>query len=109
MPEKRAILCVDDDADILDFMKVLLSSKGCTVLTAGSGTQGLALAHREKPDIILLDVTMPDMNGYDVCAKLQEREETAYIPVIMVTALDTEKDKIRALRAGAADYMVKPI
>src|SRR5437762_14039391 len=90
-------------------MKVLLSSKGYQVLTAGNGAQGLALAHREKPDIILLDVTMPDMNGYDVCAKLQEREETAYLPVIMVTALDTEKDKIRALRAGAADYMVKPI
>ena len=104
-----AILCVDDDPDILDFMKVLLGGKGYRVLTAESGKQALMMVARDKPDVVLLDVTMPDLNGYDVCEKLQDSEATAYIPVIMVTALTGDKDKLRALRAGAADYLVKPI
>ena len=108
-PGKPVILCVDDDPDILEFMKPLLGGKGYLVITAGNGLQALSTAFREKPDLVLLDVSMPDMNGYDVCAKLQEKEETAYIPVIMITALANEKDKLRALRAGAADYLVKPI
>ncbi len=107
-PAKPVILCVDDDPDILEFMKPLLGSKGYQVLTATNGLQALGTALKEKPDVVLLDVTMPDMNGYDVCAKLQENGETAYIPVIMVTALANDKDKLRALRAGAADYLVKP-
>jgi len=106
---KPVILCVDDDPDILDFMKVLLSGKGYQVLTSETGSQALMAVLRDKPDVVLLDVTMPDMSGYDVCEKLQDKEETAYIPVIMVTALSEDKDKLRALRAGAADYLVKPI
>jgi type IV pilus assembly protein PilB len=108
VPGKPLILCVDDDPDILDLMRPLLGAKGYQVLTATNGMQALVTALKERPDVVLLDVTMPDMNGYDVCAKLQEKEETAYIPVVMVTALATDKDKLRALRAGAADYLTKP-
>ncbi|HXX93503.1 MAG TPA: ATPase, T2SS/T4P/T4SS family, partial [Planctomycetota bacterium] len=107
-PSKPIVLCVDDDPDILDLMKPLLTAKGYQVLTASNGMQALTAALRDKPDVVLLDVTMPDMNGYDVCARLQEKQETAYIPVVMVTALTTDKDKLRALRAGAADYLTKP-
>jgi type IV pilus assembly protein PilB len=103
------VLCVDDDPDILHFMKALLGKQGYEVAVADSGKQALMAVLRSPPDVILLDVTMPDMSGYDVCARLQEREETSYIPVIMVTALTGEKDQIRALRAGAADYITKPI
>jgi type IV pilus assembly protein PilB len=106
---KPVVLCVDDDPDILHFMKALLGKQGYEVALADSGKQALMAVLRSPPDVILLDVTMADMSGYDVCARLQEREETSYIPVIMVTALTGEKDQIRALRAGAADYITKPI
>jgi len=108
-PDKPRVLCVDDDADILEFMKSLLGSQGYDVLTASSGTQALSSILKDKPDLVLLDVTMSDMNGYEVCAKLQEKPETAYIPVIIVTSLSSDKDKLRALRSGAADYIVKPL
>jgi type IV pilus assembly protein PilB len=106
---KPAILCVDDDADILNFMKLVLGAKGWQISTASSGHEALQAVAASKPDVVLLDVTMPDLNGYEVCATLQQKEETAYIPVIIVTSLNTEKDQVKALRAGAADFVCKPI
>ncbi len=108
-PEKPVVLCVDDDADILGFEKLVLGAKGWQVATAEDGKRALMAVLRDRPDVILLDVNMPDMSGYDVCARLQDREETAYIPVIMVTSLTGEKEHARALKAGAADYLAKPI
>jgi type IV pilus assembly protein PilB len=108
-PGAPTVLCVDDDEEILEFMKAMLGPQGFRVMTASSGRQALDAVPATRPDVVLLDVKMPDLTGYEVCAKLQEKQETAYIPVIMVTALAGERDQLRALRAGAADYLVKPI
>ncbi len=108
MTDAPAILCVDDDEDIREWLSLVLGARGYRVTQAAGGQEALQAA-AEAPDVILLDVTMPDMSGYDVCARLQERKETACIPVIFVTALGGEKDKARALSAGAADHVSKPI
>jgi type IV pilus assembly protein PilB len=103
------VLCVDDDADIREWIEAMLAAEGYQVLTAAGGEAAVAAAVEHQPDLILLDVTMPDLNGYEVCARLQSRPDTSFIPVIFVTARGDLGDKLRALRAGAADYLVKPI
>lgn len=103
------ILLVDDDADTRLLTERFLQSVPAKVATAGSGAEGLACCHRSQPDLILLDVMMPDMNGYQVCAQLQRDPVTALIPVVFLTALNEEQDKARALAAGAADYLTKPV
>jgi len=79
------------------------------VITAGDGRQGLIEAYNRQPDLILLDVMMPEVNGFVVCSQLQENPETIYIPVVFLTALDSEVDRSRAFAAGATDYIVKPV
>ncbi|MBV8881998.1 MAG: Flp pilus assembly complex ATPase component TadA, partial [Planctomycetaceae bacterium] len=106
---KPIALCVDDDADIRDWMEAILSGHGWDVVTADAGLPALLAARKQTFDLILLDVTMPDLTGYEVCSRLQDDPKTATIPVIFVTALGDEEDKIRAFRVGAADYLVKPI
>jgi type IV pilus assembly protein PilB len=103
------VLCVDDDADIREWIEALLSAVGFRVVTADGGAAAVAAAAEHEPDLILLDVTMPDLDGHEVCARLQADPKTSSIPVIFVTARDEFGDKLRALRAGAADYLVKPI
>jgi type IV pilus assembly protein PilB len=100
---------VDDDPDIRDWMELMLSSRGFEVAMVSGGRMALQIVEKLRPDLILLDVTMPDMDGYEVCARLQANKQTAYIPVIFVTAHAQESDKLRALQAGAADYLVKPL
>lgn len=107
--DKPWILAVDDDTSLLDLENRFLSGEGYNVITAEGGTQALAALTRFKPDLILLDVMMPGMDGYQVCQQLQANPETAYIPVIFVTALDDEQDRARAFAVGAVDYLVKPI
>lgn len=106
---KPLILCIDDDHDILRLIERFLASSGYNVITADSGLKGLKIVNRAKPNLILLDIKMPGMDGYDVCSRLQKNSETAYIPVIFVTALGEEQDKARAFSVGAVDYLVKPI
>ncbi len=103
------VLSVDDDSDIRAWIEATLLPQGYQVLSADGGAAAVAAAVQHQPDLILLDVTMPDMDGYDVCVRLQSRPETSLIPVVFLTARDDERDKLRALRAGAADYIVKPI
>lgn len=106
---KPLILSVDDDQDTLKLIERLLIQTGYNVVTADGGSNALLAISKEKPDLILLDIMMPDMDGYDVSSKLQEHKETAYIPVIFLTALEGEQDKARAFAVGAVDYLVKPI
>ncbi len=106
---KGVLLCVDDDPDILDWMKLILGTAGYAVHSAEGGREALAAVDRIRPQIILLDVNMPDLNGYEVCTRLQERPETSAIPVVIITALGDDRDKVKGLRAGAADYLVKPL
>jgi type IV pilus assembly protein PilB len=108
-PMKPTILCVDDDEDIRDWVEAVLTARGWQVLNVGGGRMALQVAQKQPPDLILLDVTMPDMNGYEVCAKLQEQKSTASIPVIFATSHGSEADKIKAFQVGAADYLVKPL
>lgn len=106
---KPLILSIDDDQDMLRLIERFLAKSGSDVITTDSGPKGLKIVGKAKPNLILLDVMMPEMDGYDVCSRLQKNIETAYIPVIFVTALGEEQDKARAFSVGAVDYLVKPI
>lgn len=103
------ILVVDDVATNRLILQAKLSSAYFDVLLAENGAQALEIANRELPDMILLDVMMPDMDGYEVCQILKSRPDTAHIPVIMVTAHNSTEEKIRGLDAGADDFLSKPI
>jgi len=105
---KPFLLCVDDDVDILEQLKVFLGDK-YNIITATSGTEALQALQKLQPDIILMDVLMPGMDGYQVCAQLQENPNTAWIPIIFISALGDEQDRARAFSAGAVDYLVKPV
>lgn len=102
------VLVVDDVATNRLLLRAKLSSAYYDVSVAENGHQALEMARREQPDMIMLDVMMPDLDGFEVCAKLKSMEETAHIPVIMVTALDTPEERIRGLEAGADDFLSKP-
>ncbi|MBW2650005.1 MAG: Flp pilus assembly complex ATPase component TadA [Deltaproteobacteria bacterium] len=102
------ILYIDDDRDNRKLVERFLE-ESYRVITAESGHEGLKIINDTKPDLLLLDIMMPEMDGYEVCSLLQENDETAYIPVIFVTAMGEERDKARAFAVGAADYLVKPI
>jgi len=103
------IMCIDDAEMTLKILGQLIKNAGCDVITAESGRDALEKVKKTMPDIILLDIMMPDMDGYQVCSKLQKNDETSYIPVIFVTGLEKEQDKARAFSIGATDYLVKPI
>ena len=103
------ILCIDDDRDVRNLLEKILTDAGYTVTAAGDGRQGLAEALKMRPDLILLDVIMPEIDGFSVCTQLQADQETAYIPVIFLTSLDGEEDRAKAFAVGAADYLAKPV
>ncbi len=109
MRERPEILCVEDDATALKVVEQFLLRHGYTVLAASSGEEALEVLEEARPDLILLDVMMPGMSGYEVCERLQRDEELAYIPVIFLTALSGEEDRAGALAAGAVDFLVKPV
>lgn len=106
MAEK--ILIVDDDVDSLKLIGLMLQRHGYEVSAANSGAQALAKAEKEQPDLIILDVMMPDMNGLDVCRRLRSNERTAGIAIIMFTAKTLIDDKVKGFEAGADDYLTKP-
>jgi type II secretory ATPase GspE/PulE/Tfp pilus assembly ATPase PilB-like protein/DNA-binding response OmpR family regulator len=114
MPEKTSvrkplILSVDDDSRIQKIIELYLTKAGYDVAFATNGAQALDKLKTIKPDLVLLDVVMPGMGGYEVCSKIQANADTAYIPVIFATALGEERDKAKAFAVGASDYLVKPI
>lgn len=106
MEEKKRILIVEDEKNIVDIIRFNLNREGCDTLEAYDGETGLALARKEKPDLILLDVMLPRMNGFDVCRTL--RGEGDNVPVIILTAREEEEDKVLGLELGADDYITKP-
>ncbi len=107
-PKKARILIVDDKTESLDVLSYFLKPCGYEIFTASDGVEALEFISRELPDIILLDVMMPRLNGFQVCERLKKDERTFHIPIIMITALKELKDKIRALEAGADDFISKP-
>ena len=106
---KPLVLCVDDDKGILKITERVLVNAGYAVMTADSGDSALRALGRVKPDLILLDVMMPGIDGYEVCARLQKDKDFAYIPVIFISALGEEENRARAFALGAVDYLVKPV
>ena len=102
---KTRILLIDDDRTLLTLVGQYLRESGFTVLSAPDGHQGLRLAYSDHPDLVLLDVMLPGMDGWEVCARLRELSD---IPVIMLTAKATEGDKLRGFRLGVDDYVTKP-
>lgn len=102
------VLVVDDEPDVLLLCRVNLEFEGYTVIDAQDGEQALEKVRLEKPDIILLDVMMPGMDGWEVLASLKEDPTTSEIPVVMLTAKVRELDQIHGLTQGAIDYVNKP-
>ncbi len=105
--DKATILAVDDTPENLDVVKGLLS-ESYIVKAATSGSMALRIVEKQRPDLILLDIMMPDMDGYEICRRLKSESETREIPVIFITALDGEADEEKGLSFGAADYITKP-
>jgi two-component system cell cycle response regulator len=103
------VLVVDDNERNLRLLEALLANEYFSVLTAMDGYQALKIAKDKKPDIILLDVMMPGMDGFETCAKLKSEPDLTHIPVVMVTALSDREDRVRGLEAGADDFLTKPI
>ncbi len=103
------ILVVDDVPANVKLLEARLSAEYFDVATAMSGREGLAICERAECDVVLLDVMMPDMDGFEVCRRLKSNPKTHHIPVVMVTALDQPSDKVRGLDAGADDFLTKPI
>lgn len=106
MPDK--ILIIDDDLDTLRLVGLMLQKQGYQIAAASNGTQGLELALAEEPDVILLDVMMPGMDGYEVARRLRANARTANIPILMFTAKSQLDDKVTGFEAGADDYLTKP-
>lgn len=102
------ILAIDDEPDVLEFLQVVLSRSGFDVATSNNGTDGLIKAHVEDPDLILLDIMMEEMDGWETLRLLKLDDRSAATPVVVLSARAEPKDKIRALQEGAVDYIIKP-
>jgi len=109
MNSPAKILVVDDTPRNVKLLADLLTVKGYNVATAASGREALGQIETEPPDLVLLDVVMPEMSGYEVCREIRKNGATAMLPVIMVTALDPGEERIKGIEAGADDFLTKPI
>jgi DNA-binding response OmpR family regulator len=105
---RKKILVVDDEDDILQFLELVLREKGYDVVTAPGGHEALTKAQVERPDLVLLDIMMPQMDGWEVLKLLRVDEDTAAIPVAMLSARTEAKDRVQGLQEGAIDYICKP-
>lgn len=103
------VLVVDDSPTEVHVFQSALEKNGYEVRVANSGEEGVAMAEQIKPDLILMDVVMPGMNGFQATRHLHRNQETASIPVIIVTTKDQETDRVWGMRQGASDYLVKPV
>ena len=106
--QKEMVLIVEDDEDILQLLTFNIESAGYDVMTAADGFEGLTLARRHQPNLILLDIMLPGLDGFEVCKELKRKPETAETPIVMLTARSEEVDRIVGLELGADDYVVKP-
>jgi len=105
---KKRLLVIEDDADVAEMLTVYFSGQGYDVLHAMTGTDGIAFARSKFPNLILLDVMLPDMDGFEVCRTLRQTTLTKYVPITFLTGRDNRSDKVAGLELGADDYVTKP-
>ena len=105
---KETVLVVEDEKNIAELVKYNLEEAGFRVLTAGRGDTGLEQARKGKPDLIVLDLMLPEIDGIEICKILKQNEKINHIPIVMLTAKSQETDKVLGLELGADDYMTKP-
>ena len=103
------VLIVDDSPTEMHVLTTILEKNGYEVISAENGEMGVEVAKREKPDLVLMDVVMPGLNGFQATRQLKKDAETSHIPVVIVTTKDQETDKIWGMRQGAKDYLTKPV
>ncbi|MCY7284372.1 MAG: response regulator, partial [Cyanobacteria bacterium CAN_BIN43] len=108
-PSTSTVLIIDDNPDNLSFAVYSLEENGFNVVVAQDGSSGLKRAQDTQPHLILLDVLMPNMDGFETCRRLKLNEETCDIPVIFMSALSDTEDKVKGFEVGAVDYVTKPI
>jgi two-component system alkaline phosphatase synthesis response regulator PhoP len=107
--DKVKILCVDDEKKNLELLEAFLEPKGYAVLFAENGKVGIEMVKRDRPNLILLDVMMPEMDGLQACRELRKDSGNRVIPIMMVTSSDKDKDIVQSLEIGADDYIIKPV
>ncbi len=103
------VLVVDDIPANVKLLEARLSAEYFDVLTACSGEEALEICERERVDVVLLDVMMPEMDGFETCRRIKANPKTHHVPVVLVTALDQVSDKVRGLQGGADDFLTKPV
>jgi two-component system sensor histidine kinase/response regulator len=106
---RHTVLIVDDDEKNIKLLKVMLQKENYDLVSAGSGEEALRITAERSPDIILLDIMMPGMDGFEVCRRLKANAETKVVPVLIITALAEKQDRVKAMEAGADDFLNKPI
>src|SRR5437667_12484879 len=104
----KTVALIEDDADLLALLRYNIEKEGFRVVASGTGKGALDLCRREKPDILVLDIMLPDADGIEICRDIRRQPEMPHLPVIFLTARATESDRILGLEIGANDYMVKP-
>jgi len=104
----KKILVIEDDPSTLRFVEYTLQQEGLQVFTARNGLDGLKSAQTQQPDLIILDIMLPGLDGYEICHRLHQKAETASIPVLMLSAKARQEDKDMGMRVGANDYLTKP-
>ena len=105
---KEKVLIIEDEKDIVKMLDYNLRKEGFRIFSANNGEDGLDMARRENPDLILLDLMLPEMDGLDVCKAVKNDAKTTHIPIIILTAKAQESDKVVGLELGADDYVTKP-
>src|ERR1051326_8002422 len=108
MPPAKKVLVVDDDVQLCQLTSDILEEHGYQPLTAYTTDEGFQKLYEDMPDLIILDVWLPSIGGFEFCRRLRATAEVGHIPIIMLTAQDTEMDKVMGLEMGADDYMTKP-
>jgi two-component system, OmpR family, alkaline phosphatase synthesis response regulator PhoP len=105
----KKILITEDDPSFLRFMSYLLGKEGYEVLTASNGVEGLFKAQEEKPDLLILDIMLPGLDGFEVCNQLRTNPETNRLPILMLSAKGQDGDRFTGIDVGADEYLVKPV
>lgn len=106
--DKKKILAIDDEPDVLEFLELVLEKSGFQPITASNGTKGLMQAHVDPPDLILLDIMMNELDGWETLRQLKRDDSLRHIPVVILSARAEPQDMEQAIQLGAVDYIVKP-